>query len=123
MSNKTTATKTGVVSESSGVKATDNATEAVERGIPLNLPDNAVIGEFTFDSVSKGGQLKYVQDLRIPEEVLKVAPYLRGSTKPAIFNAYRGNAGIYLTGETFRAQGLDPEKGTLKSFTLVIIPK
>ena len=47
MSNKTTATKTGVVSESSGVKATDNATEAVERGIPLNLPDNAVIGEFS----------------------------------------------------------------------------
>lgn len=115
-------TKTDAVSVASGVKATECPKEAMAAGIPLMLPANAIVETFAFSEVSKGGQLKYVQDRDIPEEVFKLAPYLRGSLKPALFNEYRGNPGIYLSGDTIRAKGLDPEKGTFKKFVMVIIP-
>ena len=122
MSNQTTTTKTAAGNVAAGVKATNDPTEAVESGIPLNLPENAILEFFTFEELSKGWQFKYHQFRYLPAEVLKLMPELKGTLKPSLFNEYRGNAGIYLTGATMSARGIsDPEK-QMKRFALILIP-
>ena len=122
MSNQTITTKTAAGTVAAGVQATNNPSEAVEKGIPLKLPDKTIVEFFNFEEVSKGGQYKYVQERDIPEEVLKLAPYLKGTLRPSLFNEYRGNPGIYLAGQTMCARGItDPEK-QMKRFALVLIP-
>ncbi len=122
MSNQTISTKTAAGNVAAGVQATNNPTEAVEKGIPLKLPDNAIVEFFDFVEVSKGGQYKYCQVRDIPEEVLKLAPYLKGTLRPPLFNEYRGNPGIYLTGATMNARGFSNPEKQLKRFALVLIP-
>lgn len=122
MSNPAISTKTAAGNVAAGVQATDNPTEAVEKGIPLKLPNNAIVEFFDFVEVSKGGQYKYCQVRDIPEEVLKLAPYLKGTLRPALFNEYRGNPGIYLTGATMQARGFSNPEKQLKRFALVLIP-
>lgn len=122
MSNQTTTTKTAAGNVAAGVKATNDPTEAVKSGIPLNLPENAILEFFAFEELSKGGQFKYQQERDLPAEVLKLMPELKGTLKPSLFNEYRGNAGIYLTGATMVARGIsDPEK-QMKRFALILIP-
>lgn len=122
MSNQTISTKTAAGNVAAGVQATNNPTEAVEKGIPLKLPDNAIVEFFDFVEVSKGGQYKYVQERDIPEEVLRLAPYLKGTLRPPLFNEYRGNPGIYLTGQTMSARGISNPEKQLKRFALILIP-
>lgn len=122
MSNQATTTKTAAGNVAAGVQATDNPTEAVEKGIPLKLPENSIVEFFTFAEVSKGGQYKYVQERDIPEEVLKLAPYLKGTLRPPLFNEYRGNPGIYLTGQTMSARGITDPAKQMRRFALVLIP-
>lgn len=122
MSNQATTTKTAAGNVAAGVQATDNPSEAVEKGIPLKLPNNAIVEFFDFVEVSKGGQYKYVQERDIPEEVLRLAPYLKGTLRPPLFNEYRGNPGIYLTGQTMSARGISNPEKQMKRFALILIP-
>lgn len=104
------------------VKPTEDPIEAMEKGLPLMVPANAVVEFFRYAETSKGGQYKYIQERELPKAILEAAPYLKGTQKPALFNEYRGNPGIYLAGATMDARGFaNPEK-TLKRFALVLIP-
>lgn len=122
MSNQTISTKTAAGNVAAGVQATDNPSVAVEKGIPLKLPENSIVEFFDFVEISKGGQYKYEQRRDIPEEVLKIAPYLKGTLRPALFNEYRGNPGIYLTGATMQARGITDPAKQMRAFALVLIP-
>jgi hypothetical protein len=122
MANVQTQPKPAADGATPGVQATNSPLEAMERGMPLNVPENSIVEFFNFEEVSKGGQFKYVQERDIPAEVLKMAPYLKGTLRPSLFNEYRGNPGIYLTGQTMIARGIaDPSK-QMKRFALIIIP-
>jgi hypothetical protein len=126
MSNDKTKTETGGVTVPSGVQAPKTTADprvAKDAGIPLVLPEGAILEFFEFSELSKGGQYGYVQDREIPAEVLKVAPYLKGTKKPSLFNVYRGNEQIYLTGATMKeAHGIGNPEKQLKRFALLIIP-
>ena len=123
MSNDKTQPKPVPNGGSPGVQVTTkDPSEAIDKGVPLVFPEGAFVEYFAFDEVSKGGQYRFLQERELPDEILKAAPYLKGTLRPALFNEYRGNAGMYLTGQTMIGRGFSNPEKQLKRIAIIVIP-
>jgi hypothetical protein len=123
MSNDKTQPKPAPNNPAPGVQVTTNdPTKAIDQGMPLLFPEGAFVEYFAFDEVSKGGQYRFLQERELPAEILKAAPYLKGTLRPALFNEYRGNAGMYLTGQTMIGRGFNDPAKQMRRIAIIVVP-